>query len=46
MYNLITETKNSVQGVNSRITNEEEWISKLEDRMVEINDAEQNRVTV
>ena len=46
MYNLITETKNSVQGVNSRITNEEEWISKLEDRMVEINNAEQNRVTV
>ena len=45
MNNLITETKNSLQGTNSRITKEEEWISKLEDRIVEINEAE-NRVKV
>ena len=45
MNNLITETKNSLEGINSRITKEEEWISKLEDRMVEINEAE-NRVKV
>ena len=33
--------KNSLKGINSRITKTEEWISDLEDRMVEITAAEQ-----
>ena len=33
---------NALEGINSRITEAEEWISDLEDRMVEITTAEQN----
>ena len=36
MKNTITEIKNTLEGTNSRITEAEEWISELEDRMVEI----------
>ena len=37
------EMKNPLEGINSRITEEEEeWISDLEDKMVEINAAKQN----
>ena len=32
---------NIVEGINSRITEAEEWISDLEDRMVEITAAKQ-----
>ena len=32
MNNTITEMKNTLEGINSRITEAEEWISKLEDR--------------
>ena len=35
--------KNTLQGINSRITEAEEWISDLEDRMVEFTTAEQNK---
>ena len=42
MNNTITERKNSQEGINSRITEVEERISDLEDRMVEIT-AEQNK---
>ena len=35
MNNTITEMKNTLEGNNSRITEAEEWISDLEDRMVE-----------
>ena len=28
--------KNTLEGINSRITEAEEWISELEDKMVEI----------
>ena len=35
--------KKTLQETNSRITGEKEWISKPEDRMVEITEAEQNR---
>ena len=38
----ITEIKNILEGINSRITEAEEQISELEDRMVEITVAEQN----
>ena len=33
---------NTLEGINSRITEAEEWIDDLEDRMVEITAAEQN----
>ena len=34
--------KNAQEGINSRITEAEEWINDLKDRMVEITAAEQN----
>ena len=43
MNNTINEIKNSLEGTNSRITEAEEWISDLEDRMVEFTAAEQNK---
>ena len=43
MDNTITEMKNTLEGINSRITEAEEWISDLEDRMVEFNAVEQNK---
>ena len=36
MNNTITEMKNTLEGINSRITEAEEWINELQDRMVEI----------
>ena len=43
MNNTITEIKNTLEGVNSRITEAEEWISDLEDRMVEFTATEKNK---
>ena len=43
MNNTITEMKNALEGINSRITEAEERISDLEDRMVEFTGAEQNK---
>ena len=43
MKNTINEIKNSLEGINSRITDTEEWISDLEDKIVEITTAEQNK---
>ena len=43
MNNTITEMKNTLEGINSRKTEEEEWISDLEDRMVEFTAVEQNK---
>ena len=43
MSNTITEMKNTLEGINSRITEAEEQIIDLEDRMVEITTAEQNK---
>ena len=43
MSNTINEIKNSLEGINSRITEEEERISDLEDKVVEITTAEQNK---
>ena len=43
MSNIITEMKNTVEGINSRINEAEEQISELEDRLVEITAAEQNK---
>ena len=42
--NRITESKNTLEGINSRISEAEEWISKLKDKMVEITSEEQNKV--
>ena len=43
MNNTITEMKTTLEGISSRITEAEEWISDLEDRMVEFTAAEQNK---
>ena len=43
MNNRISEMKNTLEGINSRINEAEEWISELEDRLVEITAAEQNK---
>ena len=43
MQNTITEIKNSLEAANSRIQEAEEGISKVEDRLVGITDAEQKR---
>lgn len=39
--NIITEMKNTLEEINSRLNNTEEWISNLEDRVLEITDAKQ-----
>ena len=43
MNNKIIEIKNSLEGINSRITEGEGHISDLEDKIVEITTAEQNK---
>ena len=43
MNNTINEIKNSLEGINSRITEAEKWIGDLEDKIVEITTAEQNK---
>ena len=43
MNNIITEMKNTLEGVDSRITEAEVWIRELEDRMMEITAVEQNK---
>ena len=44
MNSTIIEIKNTLEGINSRISEAEEQISELEDKMVEINSEEQNKV--
>ena len=43
MNNPINEIKNSLEGINSRITDAEKWISDVEDKIVEITTAERNK---
>ena len=44
MNNAITEIKkNTLEGINSRITEAENWISEVEDTMVEINEAKRKK---
>ena len=43
MNNTITEMKTTLEGISSRITEAEEWVSDLEDRMVEFTAVEQNK---
>ena len=42
----ITEIKNTLKGITSRISKAEERISGLEDKMVEITSEEQNKVKI
>ena len=42
--NTITEIKNTLEGINSRISEAEGQIGDLEDKMVEITSEEQNKV--
>ena len=43
MNNTITEMKSTLEGINSRITEAEEWISDLENKTVEFTAVEQNK---
>ena len=43
MNNTITEMKTTLEGINSRIMEAEEWIRDLEERMVEFTAAEQTK---
>ena len=43
MHNAITEIKSTLEGTNCRITEAEDTISEVEDRMVEINEAERKK---
>ena len=43
MNNTISEVKNTLEGTNSRLSWAGEWKSELEDRMVEITEAVQNK---
>ena len=43
MNNTITEKKNTLEGINSRITEAEERKSDLEDRMLEFTAVEQKK---
>ena len=40
MHNTVNEIKNSLEGINSRITEAEEQMSDLEDKTVEITTTE------
>ena len=41
---MITEMKSTLEGINNRIHEIEEWISDLEDRMVEIMKKESKEI--
>ena len=43
MNNVISEIKSTLEGTNSRITEAEDGISEVKDRMVEINETEEKR---
>ena len=43
MINAITEIKSTLEGANSRITEADGRISKVVDRMVEINEAKRKK---
>ena len=44
MNSIVTECKNTLKGINSRISEAEERISELKDKMVEITSEEWNKV--
>ena len=46
MHNTIAESKSTLEATNSRLFEIEEWIRELEDRVVEITEAEQERENI
>jgi len=42
---MIAEIKSTLKGTINKIAEAEEWISEMEDRMVEITEAHQNKET-
>ena len=40
----LMKLKITLEGINSKISEAEEWISELEDKLVEITSEEQNKV--
>ena len=43
MNNIITEMKNTLEGINSRISEAEEWINELKNRRLETSASEKNK---
>ena len=43
MSSTISEIKNTLEGINSRIMEAEEWTSEVEDRVLEITAMEKNK---
>jgi len=43
MNTVINEIKNTLEGTNSRITEAEDMISEVEDKIVEINETERKK---
>ena len=43
LKNKQTEMNNTLEGINSRTTEAEEWINDLEDRMVDITATKENK---
>ena len=43
MNNAITEIKNTLEGINSKITEAEDRLSEVEGRMVKKNEAERKK---
>ena len=43
MNNAINEIKNTLEGTNSRMTEAEDSISEVDDRMAEINETERKK---
>lgn len=43
MNNAINEIRNTLEATNSRIMEAEDWISEIEDRMVDINESERKK---
>ena len=43
MKNTVTKIKNALERVKHRLNDTEKWISKVEDRVVEITEAEQKK---
>ena len=43
MNNAIPEIKSTLEGINHKITEAEDMVSEMEDKMVEINEAERKK---
>ena len=43
LKNAVTKIKNTLEGINSRLDDREEWISDMEGRIVEITQSEKHK---